>query len=83
MLQQFTEEFRDHKEWIGVQWIENEGTEPCGRQVKLLDYACGPGVASRVVMTAHRSQALADGKIGLLAICDQSPWHRCVRGYGR
>ena len=45
LLKQITEELRTHLNWIGVPWIENE---PSGRQVRMLDYACGPGMASKV-----------------------------------
>ena len=51
LLNQINEELRAHLDWIGVPWVENRSSE---RQVRMLDYACGPGVASRVRETLRR-----------------------------
>ncbi|KAI9786716.1 MAG: hypothetical protein M1816_007857 [Peltula sp. TS41687] len=50
-----TNDLHTHKEWIGVDWIEEEnngsGNEAAAaaasRSVRVLDYACGPGMVSR------------------------------------
>ncbi|KAI9732039.1 MAG: hypothetical protein M1818_007634 [Claussenomyces sp. TS43310] len=56
-ISQLVAEIQSRKDWIGAQWVE-EGDRsvddgPAGssgetREVRLLDYACGPGMVSRV-----------------------------------
>ena len=40
----FTEEYRKRLDWYGVEWAK----EGDGREVRMLDFACGPGMASNV-----------------------------------
>jgi len=56
-IQQIIDEIQARKEWIGVDWVDesSDGEEVVGssskepkRTVRLLDYACGTGLVSRV-----------------------------------
>ena len=50
MIRQITEDLRKHRHWLGLQDVEtiNEAGRTKDVQVKLLDYACGPGTVSFV-----------------------------------
>jgi hypothetical protein len=57
-IQQIIDEIQQRKDWIGVDWVEDstddeDESSPPKRTVKLLDYACGTGLVSRVC-TLHR-----------------------------
>lgn len=45
--QQVTEELQSRLDWLGIP-LANVDSTSNDRQVKLLDYACGPGIMSRV-----------------------------------
>lgn len=44
---QITAELRSKLDFIGVDWLKSSGEDE-GREVRLLDYACGTGLVSRV-----------------------------------
>ena len=50
-IQQIIDEIQKRKDWIGVDWVkegpDDESKKP-QKSVKLLDYACGTGLVSRV-----------------------------------
>ena len=57
MLEQLSGEIRSRLDWIGVNWVERkDGGEALTAEspiqkighVRMLDYACGPGMASAV-----------------------------------
>ena len=48
---QIIEEIQTRRDWIGVDWVnehENESSGKPQKTVRLLDYACGTGLVSRV-----------------------------------
>jgi hypothetical protein len=45
-IQMLCEETESHRLWISSKWSDTP--EGNGKDVKLLDYACGPGYISRV-----------------------------------
>lgn len=45
---QLTEQIRNHLNWIGVDWVSSSTPPNEGKEVRLLDYACGTGMISRV-----------------------------------
>jgi hypothetical protein len=54
-IQQIIEEIQARKDWIGVDWAEDESdseddssSAKYTKTVRLLDYACGTGLVSRV-----------------------------------
>jgi hypothetical protein len=54
-LQQFVEEIQARKDWIGVDWVDEDANTESATQstkpeksVRLLDYACGTGLVTRV-----------------------------------
>lgn len=54
-IQQIIDEIQARKDWIGVDWVEDTSEDedesiPPEKTVKLLDYACGTGLVSRVCM---------------------------------
>ncbi|MCJ1357241.1 MAG: hypothetical protein MMC33_007237 [Icmadophila ericetorum] len=65
MVEQITAEMRSRLDWYGVPWVTNttvpnpkSSTVPTAdadsegaREVKMLDYACGPGMASHAFLT--------------------------------
>ena len=66
-IQQIIEEIQARKDWIGVDWAEDESdseddsssTKPT-KMVRLLDYACGTGLVSRVCTFDPKTPACAD-----------------------
>ena len=63
IAEQITKEIRSRLDWIGLQGTDKEGSEVVekklhgldGTQVRMLDYACGPGMASRVSSPSRNS----------------------------
>jgi len=56
-IEQLIAQIQQRREWIGVKWVEEEesGSSPDrsterkeGKEVRLLDYACGTGLVTRV-----------------------------------
>ena len=53
-IQQIIDEIQKHHEWLGVDWAEESDSEnevssaSPKKTVRLLDYACGTGLVSRV-----------------------------------
>jgi len=52
-----TEEIQKELEFIGVAWATS-GNNAVGREVRLLDYACGTGI---VTMVSRRREDLSQG----------------------
>ncbi|KAF2872981.1 S-adenosyl-L-methionine-dependent methyltransferase [Massariosphaeria phaeospora] len=46
--QQVTDSLRDRLDWIGIPFA-NTGSSSDAQEVRLLDYACGPGLCSRIL----------------------------------
>ncbi|KAJ9663127.1 hypothetical protein H2201_005798 [Coniosporium apollinis] len=46
---QLAEAIRDRLEWIGIDWVSEEDKPEDGKEIHLLDYACGTGVVSRAL----------------------------------
>lgn len=44
-IDQLIKQIELRREWIGVKWVEEDEQ---GREVRLLDYACGTGLVTRV-----------------------------------
>ena len=57
-LKQLSGELLAKREWMGVKWTNEEETGD--REVKMLDFACGPGIASavRILFTFVRTVLL-------------------------
>ncbi|KAI9701229.1 MAG: hypothetical protein M1836_001898 [Candelina mexicana] len=54
IVNQVSSEIRNHLNWIGVDWIDDKTTRSSSggtleRQVRVLDFACGPGTVSRAL----------------------------------
>jgi 2-polyprenyl-3-methyl-5-hydroxy-6-metoxy-1,4-benzoquinol methylase len=45
LTQRFAEEMQAQIDWIGVEWAQARHSD---REVRMLDFACGPGMASDV-----------------------------------
>lgn len=60
MIGQITEDLRKHRHWLGLKDLEASNEERGNEdvQVKLLDYACGPGTVSYVSPQKFFSKAL-------------------------
>ena len=64
MLEQTREALLKHLDWIGVDWARHDSTHTSenaskkGKEVSILDYACGPGSVSavRIVLTTHTAE---------------------------
>ena len=52
VITQLTDAVREHLDWIGVNWAKPEPNAPVeeAEKVRLLDYACGTGLISRVIL---------------------------------
>ena len=83
-MQQIVENLQSHIDWIGIKRTAvTEDTASQAAPVRMLDYACGSGVASRVRMTfpveLRTGQFKADhDDLGSLSICLGSTRHRCL-----
>ncbi|KAI9791360.1 MAG: hypothetical protein M1835_000377 [Candelina submexicana] len=54
IVNQVSSEIRNRLDWIGVDWIDDKATKSSSRgtlqkQVRVLDFACGPGTVSRAL----------------------------------
>lgn len=57
-IQQILEEIQARKQWIGVDWVEeSEDESETKKSVRLLDYACGTGLVSRVRLSSSPNVA--------------------------
>lgn len=66
LAEQLTDELHARLGWIGVDWVDedlNDGKEKMDalrtkREIKMLDYACGPGMMSRVSLKSSWHEAV-------------------------
>jgi hypothetical protein len=67
-IEQVIDEIQARKDWIGVDWVEeddDEGEESSAaakRTVRLLDYACGTGLVSRVCHSSFPPITMTEGR---------------------
>lgn len=50
---------RSNLQWIGVNWIAKDGAEKLEKEVRMLDYACGPGNIANVPLRLGPSDAFS------------------------
>lgn len=52
IVAQVSKEIQTRVDWIGVDWAKEpqSGNGPPAKSARVLDYACGPGMVSRVSM---------------------------------
>ncbi len=51
-MQQLMDELREKREWIGVDWFDENKKAGEAKEVRLLDYACGTGLVSKVYLSS-------------------------------
>lgn len=60
-----TQYLLNHRDWIGVNWIDKDVTtdDAPNRALRVFDYACGPGMVSQVNPPSPRliERILPDG----------------------
>ena len=49
---------RSNLQWIGVDWVAKDGTEQNEKEIRMLDYACGPGNIAHVRLFHHCRDAV-------------------------
>ena len=64
--------------WFSDNWTDTEAGK--GKEIKMLEYACGPGAVSGVCMPyLHDDLELTSPSTDAGPICDQDPWSGPVR----
>lgn len=64
MAAQLTEQIRNRLDWLGVKWASHDDSQKDGREVRLLDYACGTGMIARVrLLTPSIRQASDEARV--------------------
>jgi len=48
---------RSNLQWIGADWIAKDGAEQHEREIRMLDYACGPGNIANVRLSLGPSDS--------------------------
>lgn len=48
VIERLVTEIRERKDFIGANWVEEDESGELSRPVRLLDYACGTGLATMV-----------------------------------
>ena len=89
---QIIDEIQSRREWIGVDWIEDSSSsedesecsssvvksedQKSGKTVRLLDYACGTGLVSRVCLLKLSSFSIQERliSVGARTICLSMCW---------
>jgi hypothetical protein len=60
--QQVTDAFRSRLDWVGIPFA-NTGDANDAKEVRLLDYACGTGLMTRVSQIYHHVKKIHTNKI--------------------
>lgn len=61
VMKTISEETLKRRSWISDHWTDSEVGMGKGKEIKMLEYACGPGVISMVcLLTSRNSMALTD-----------------------
>lgn len=66
-MAQHTQELQDRRKWIGVDWLSESNSSPPAHEVRVLDYACGPGTVSVALLPYATSVAGIDLSDGMVA----------------
>lgn len=69
-----TEETKSRRQWISTKWTDTQEGE--GKEIKLLEYACGPGTISKVGTPGfYMAAPLIPVCIGSRTVRDKSHWY--------
>lgn len=66
LVAQHAQELQDRRDWIGVDWLPESSSSPPAHEVRVLDYACGPGAVSVAFLpyaTSFTGMDLSDGMV--------------------
>ena len=67
LVAQHKQELQDRREWIGIDWVSDSSASTPAHEVRVLDYACGPGTVSEALLPYATSFIGIDVSDGMVA----------------